>query len=29
VQDAERRGYSFSKRFWWEIKPRENEKRAA
>jgi hypothetical protein len=28
-EDAERRGYSFSKRFWWEIKLRENEKRAA
>lgn len=28
-EDARRRGYSFSKRFWWEIKPRDEEKRAA
>jgi len=28
-EDAERRGFSFTKRFWWEIKPRNEEKRAA
>jgi hypothetical protein len=27
--DAERRGYSFSKRFWWEIKPMEKSQRAS